>query len=568
MIIKELISLHEELLNFLLNYRSESKYLEKPNFMFRSAEDIEALSSGRWFYDKPESGWVNIYFTSSGEHRVYKNNVQFGININGDWNISIFLNQSSQLDSRASFWERLIQSFSNFVKKHSPLMSQRKNDTNIILSPIDKNYRTGLPEALNTLFQFFIKENIDIQHSDNSTTNLSLISKNTFQESLLYIKDYRNQLKVTNVHIDRFKIKNYQGIKDVELVDVPHSSWIFLTGENGFGKTCLLKALAIGLFGDEQDIITPRNKISEIEVCFTNTYNNHRQTNTINHIRHPLFFRPLHNFATYGPSRLEIQSNDNLNQQVKNSTATFSLFHTDCVLKNIESELLISYYDAPTKFDILCNILMMLIPSLDKIELDKSRRKILYYEKPPNKNSTTEIFEPIEFDQLASGIRSIVAMAGDIYLRLTEMQNKNDINFLKHTDLPKKLPDQSIYKPEELYGIVIIDELDLHLHPKWQRELPSLLTQVFPNIQFIASTHSPIPLLGAPKDSVILKVNRTVEKGVEVKRLTELEKQICNLLPNSILTSPIFDLENFFPVSHNQDESIEKFYLIQRIKSG
>jgi predicted ATP-binding protein involved in virulence len=94
--------------------------------------------------------------------------------------------------------------------------------------------------------------------------------------------------------------------------------------------------------------------------------------------------------------------------------------------------------------------------------------------------------------------------------------------------------------PKELCGIVFIDELDLHLHPKWQRELPELFSRVFPKIQFIVSTHSVIPFLGAPKNSVFLKVTRNKKEGIQIQRINI---DIKNLLPNSILTSPIFDLE-------------------------
>ena len=44
---------------------------------------------------------------------------------------------------------------------------------------------------------------------------------------------------------------------------------------------------------------------------------------------------------------------------------------------------------------------------------------------------------------------------------------------------------------KEMEGIVLIDEIDLHLHPSWQVELIPALKQVFPRIQFIATTHSP-----------------------------------------------------------------------------
>lgn len=45
--------------------------------------------------------------------------------------------------------------------------------------------------------------------------------------------------------------------------------------------------------------------------------------------------------------------------------------------------------------------------------------------------------------------------------------------------------------PLDGYGIVLIDEIDLHLHPKWQAMVIPKLRQVFPNCQFLISTHSP-----------------------------------------------------------------------------
>ena len=56
---------------------------------------------------------------------------------------------------------------------------------------------------------------------------------------------------------------------------------------------------------------------------------------------------------------------------------------------------------------------------------------------------------------------------------------------------------------EETPGIVLIDELDLHLHPKWQRRIIGDLRRTFPKIQFIATTHSP-QLIGQVKPDEIL----------------------------------------------------------------
>ncbi|MFT6964464.1 MAG: putative ATP-binding protein involved in virulence, partial [Flammeovirgaceae bacterium] len=111
-----------------------------------------------------------------------------------------------------------------------------------------------------------------------------------------------------------------------------------------------------------------------------------------------------------------------------------------------------------------------------------------------------------------------------------------------------------ITNPSELAGIVIIDELDLHLHPKWQYELPQMLVNTFPKIQFIVSTHSVIPFLGAPENSVFLKVTRDKENGTKVHKIEDLD--IKNLTPNSILTSPIFDMDVITQINNENKEEI------------
>jgi predicted ATP-binding protein involved in virulence len=57
-------------------------------------------------------------------------------------------------------------------------------------------------------------------------------------------------------------------------------------------------------------------------------------------------------------------------------------------------------------------------------------------------------------------------------------------------------------------GIILIDEIDLHLHPQWQRRVLPALTKTFPNCQFIVTTHSPQVLSEVPKESVFILENR------------------------------------------------------------
>lgn len=79
---------------------------------------------------------------------------------------------------------------------------------------------------------------------------------------------------------------------------------------------------------------------------------------------------------------------------------------------------------------------------------------------------------PLDVGQLSDGERSFLAVVTDLSRRLV----------LANPRLPDPLAGE---------GIVLIDELELHLHPKWQREVVSKLRRAFPNIQFICTTHSP-----------------------------------------------------------------------------
>lgn len=58
-------------------------------------------------------------------------------------------------------------------------------------------------------------------------------------------------------------------------------------------------------------------------------------------------------------------------------------------------------------------------------------------------------------------------------------------------------------EPEDMEGLVLIDELDLYLHPKWQASVVTALRETFPKIQFIATTHSPVILSGLEPHEIV-----------------------------------------------------------------
>ena len=83
-------------------------------------------------------------------------------------------------------------------------------------------------------------------------------------------------------------------------------------------------------------------------------------------------------------------------------------------------------------------------------------------------------------------------------------------------------------------AIVLIDEIDLHLHPRWQREIIAKLTGNFPNTQFIATAHSPLIIQAATDANLRSYNSRTVKSKLRIDHIhRELES-------DQILTSDLF----------------------------
>ena len=98
-------------------------------------------------------------------------------------------------------------------------------------------------------------------------------------------------------------------------------------------------------------------------------------------------------------------------------------------------------------------------------------------------------------EQLSSGEKSVLLLIFDIAKRLI-LANPNNANPLNGN------------------GVVLIDEIDLHLHPQWQRDIVPALTVTFPNIQFIVTTHSPQVLSKVKRENIfILNDGKLVEEN-------------------------------------------------------
>lgn len=113
-------------------------------------------------------------------------------------------------------------------------------------------------------------------------------------------------------------------------------------------------------------------------------------------------------------------------------------------------------------------------------------------------------------EELPDGYRSTVAWLADLVWNWTKMWPEGG-------------------SASEIEALVLIDEIDLHLHPQLQRTLAPRLRKVFPGVQWIVTTHSPLVLSCFDKNEIIL-LDRDREGGVE-----RLDHQVFGLPVNQVM---------------------------------
>ncbi len=108
---------------------------------------------------------------------------------------------------------------------------------------------------------------------------------------------------------------------------------------------------------------------------------------------------------------------------------------------------------------------------------------------------TPENGEPylMRFGMLSDGYRNLIGMVADMAYRCITLNPQLKENAVTETE-----------------GVVLIDEVGLHLHPKWQRKVVDDLKRTFPKVQFIATTHSPF-VVQSLKASELVNMNTEVE---------------------------------------------------------
>ncbi|MEI7587099.1 AAA family ATPase, partial [Runella sp.] len=197
-------------------------------------------------------------------------------------------------------------------------------------------------------------------------------------------------------------------------------------------------------------------------------------------------------FYGYGTSRRMSHSNITENSQENNIAP---IFQDNFELTNAEEWLLQLDYAAksnvPNAQTVLEKLKMVLasglLPDVKAIDLKS--------ELDPNTNSIKNYalfdtdYGKVRLKELGYGYQATMAWVVDLAKKLFERYPKLD-------------------NPLTGAAIVLVDEIDLHLHPDWQRKIISHLSGIFPNVQFIVTAHSPLIVQSAENVNLII-----LEKG-------------------------------------------------------
>ncbi len=332
--------------------------------------------------------------------------------------------------------------------------------------------------------------------------------------------------------IEYIHIKNFKSIDDLRIDfkedDINKKSWLFLLGENGVGKSSILQAIAIGLSWDKkfinkdivQSLIKKRKQTAEIIIKERNNKNIIHTTL----IRKSGIVEQEGNFSSYligyGSLRLSVDEIENNSKRDTSKISYQNLFKPTKPLNDVTKWLRAIHKNDIDFFDKVAVSIKKLLPH------DKSDTNLSI------KNDEIVLGDSEKlFSELSDGYKSTITLALDIMMKLSDAQS-----------------DMSV-----MTGIVLIDELGNQLHPRWQMRIVKQLREVFPNINFIISTHHPLCLRGAETNEILLLKNL----DDQVIASTELPDP-ASLRVDQILASEFFGLNSL--IDPEIEASFNRYY--------
>ncbi|MEZ4884141.1 MAG: ATP-binding protein [Chitinophagales bacterium] len=391
-------------------------------------------------------------------------------------------------------------------------------------------------------------------------------------------------------------VENVRCFKEKQTVDLSNeekrpAQWTIILGDNGTGKTTLLKCLAflqpqkkefaldesgilygIGLLGASFLDITIKffsegnrrafircNFFSEGKISSNTSKLKYFTRYEISHLDSSysgLIIEDFHEenifIIAYGASRK--MGTGSLTES-RNPFPMATLFDENASLINAEAWLLETDYaiksaKGETKkylqkhYKKVKETLQNLLPDVEDFrirEITKTQTQAAIEVKTP--------YGWVAMKNLSLGYQSFIAWVVDLAARLFE-----------------RYPDSE--NPLEEPCIVLVDEIDLHLHPKWQRKVIDFLTQIFKNAQFIVTAHSPLIVQSAENANIVL----LKREGDSVKIYNNKDEDVIKgWRVDQILTSDLFGLESARPPKYDsylkrKKEILEKDELSEKDK--
>lgn len=247
--------------------------------------------------------------------------------------------------------------------------------------------------------------------------------------------------------------------------------WLMFLGENGAGKTSILQAVALALMPDEErdKLGSParwQSKDSDagfVRLTFTDgskrklSFNEGDKSFSVEGTAPPM---PV---LAYGATRL-LPDRTKVDERAPTSISVRNLFDPTFPLIDAERWLCNETAISDGNFDLLVADLSRLLPAGAHTPIERTKTRL-------NSRVRDKV---IPLRELSSGYKSVLALAMDIMLHLTN----------------------SSFDMESAQGLVMIDELELHLHPRWKICIVEQLRSLFPRVRFISCTHDPLCVHG------------------------------------------------------------------------
>ncbi len=364
-------------------------------------------------------------------------------------------------------------------------------------------------------------------------------------------------------------VKCFKGENEINLSDDKenYAKWTVILGNNNTGKTTILKCLALLEAIREEEDTEIKFSISEHNLQQYFSYNSIKIVKSTlkvgNHFlpwhfriaglagEKPLFGKsatieelPLQ-IISYGISR-KMESypiSDYSNNEIEKHANLFE----NTALPNIEDWLLnlflsekLGKTNATKQLNIAKEILISgLLPDVYNIEI-----------KSEEKNNSFRNFVVFQTDfgwirlrDLGFGYQSMVAWVLDLVRRMVE-----------------RYPDAT--NPLAEPAIVLIDEIDLHLHPDWQRKIIAHLSKYFPKTQFIVTAHSPLIVQSAEEVNLVVLKKDPISHNVTIEQPTirnfqgwTVEEILSNLmdLEGQTMSQTYLDLMQQFEEGLDED---------------